>query len=225
MPRQDTVTTTVFKYAELSDAAKEKARDNHRESELDYEWWDSIFDDAIAMGALIGIEIGTRRGSKQPAIYFSGFSSQGDGACCEGEYRFKKGGVKALKAEAPARYEYGKPDGSLEWVNNPGNAELHRIAKGLQEVQSGQFYQLRATFKQRGHYNHSGCTEIEVWHDDDRYRDIGTAEEDVTQLLRDFMDWIYAQLKAEYDWLISDEQVAESIEANEYEFLESGSRY
>lgn len=225
MPRQDTVTTTVFTYAELSDEAKSKARDEWRESGLDYEWWDSVYDDALHMGALIGIEIGDRRGSKRPAIYFSGFSSQGDGACCEGEYRFKKGGMKAIKSEAPARYQYGKPDGTTKWTANPSNAELHRIAKGLQEVQARHFYQLRAEFKQRGHYRHSGCTAIEVWHDDDRYRDIGDAEEDVIQLLRDFMDWIYACLEAEYGWLNSDEQVAESIEANECEFLESGSRY
>jgi hypothetical protein len=47
-------------------------------------------------------------------------------------------------------------------------------------------------------------------------------EEDVTKALRDFNRWIYKRLLAEYEWLIADEQVEESIIANEYEFTEEG---
>jgi hypothetical protein len=42
---------------------------------------------------------------------------------------------------------------------------------------------------------------------------------------RAFMDWIYSQLKKEYEYQTSDETVAENIEANGYEFTEAGKRF
>lgn len=93
-----------------------------------------------------------------------------------------------------------------------------RIAQGLQGVQKKYFYRLLARCQHRGHYYHSGCMRVEVEHRDDSYRDVNDAEAEVTQLLRDFADWIYGRLEAEYDYLNSDEQVEESILANEYDF-------
>jgi hypothetical protein len=222
MSRTETTTRTIFKFDELSDEAKAKARDWYRTLGDGDEWWDHIYEDAAQMGELIGIEVGTAKGRRGKAIFFSGFWSQGDGACFEGTYTYKKGGLKALKSEAPARHQYGKPDGSSEWIDNQGNAALHRIAKALQDSQAPHFYQLAARVKQSGRYSHSGCMDVEVWHDEYRYRDIGDAEEEIRQLLRDFADWIYVCLEAEYDWLNSDEVVGESILANEHEFTECG---
>ena len=48
--------------------------------------------------------------------------------------------------------------------------------------------------------------------------------EEVTQLMRDFANWIYKALELEYEWRNSDEQVDESILSNEYEFDEEGKR-
>lgn len=47
------IATTVYDFDELSDEAKEKAREWYRDGALDYEWWDYIFEDA----ARIGLEI------------------------------------------------------------------------------------------------------------------------------------------------------------------------
>ena len=225
------VTHWLYQFDELSDAAKEKAREWYRSGQLDYDWWDSVYEAALRMAEILGIEIGRRtyrnnggHSNGAPTIWFSGFSSQGDGACWEGSYRYAKGALKKLQSEAPARYQYCKPDGTLEWTESSGNIELHRIAKALQDVQARHFYKLTATSTHRGHYNHSGCMDIEVEHDDDRYRDIGDAEDEVKGALRDFADWIYERLEDEHDWLTSDEQVDESIIANEYTFDEDGNR-
>lgn len=222
MPRQDTKTATVYTYAELSDRAKDKARDRYREGNFDYDWWDGVYSDAIAMAALMGIEIGPRYGSEVAAIYFSGFSNQGDGACFEGTYRYRKGALKDLKAQAPTGYM--DPE-TGQRVELEANVELHQIARTLQEIQRPYLYKLVATVKHSGHYQHSGCTRIEVTHADDPYRDVGDAEDGITQALRDFMDWIYDRLEAEYDYLNSDAAIEEGIEANEWEFLEDGTRY
>ncbi|QBJ04488.1 hypothetical protein HOV23_gp085 [Pseudomonas phage Lana] len=217
-----TIETPVFKFDQLSEKAQAHALEKNYERNVDHEWWDSTYDDAVMMAAVMGIEIENRRGSNpQPAIWFSGFSSQGDGACFEGTYRYRKGALKALKSEAPARY---KNTETKQWVDVEGNVELHAICRGLQDVQSRHFYKLEADVKQRGHYNHSGCTHIEVTHSDDQYRDLGEDEELIKQLLRDFMDWIYARLEKEYEYLTSEEQLKESLIADEVEFDEEGNR-
>ena len=38
---------TVYQFDELSDSAKEKARDWYRLGAMDYEWWDYVYEDAI----------------------------------------------------------------------------------------------------------------------------------------------------------------------------------
>lgn len=197
--RIETIHRELFQFDELSEEAKEKARDWYREciyqDSYDYE---HVYDDAKTIGALMGISIAK--------IYFSGFASQGDGACFEGSYTYKKGSVKAVKEYAPK------------------DEKIHRIAQELAAIQKRNFYKLEASVVQRGHYMHSGCTSIDVYHSEDRYRDIGEAEEEVKEALRDFMNWIYRQLESNYDYLMSNESVDENIRDNEYEFLEDGRR-
>lgn len=198
---------TVYKFDELSDKAKEKAREWYRDGQLDYDWWDSVYEQADTAAKHLGIDI-DRKGKHTPAIYFSGFCSQGDGACFEGTYRYKKGWRSALL------HEFG-PGDTLN--------ELLSIGQALQAIQARQFYKLEATCRHSGHYQHSGCMSVEVTHADSMYRDIGDAEDELRDALRAFADWVYDRLESEHDWLTADEQVDDSIRANGYEFLENGS--
>lgn len=196
----------TYTFDELSDAAKEKAREWYRNGQLDYDWWEFVYEQADTAAKHLGIDI-DRKGKHTPAIYFSGFWSQGDGACFEGSYRYKKGWRSALL------HEFG-PGDTLN--------ELLSIGLALQEIQSKQFYKLEATCRHRGHYQHSGCMSVEVTHADSMYRDIGDDEDYIRDALRLFADWIYARLESEHDWLTSDEQVDEALLANEYTFDEDG---
>ena len=206
-----TQTTTICKFDELSDEAKQTAINSNRSWSIqDSDWWDSSFESFADAADLFGLDIRQTRKSlmdgtfrHDPTIYFSGFSSQGDGACFEGDYSYKKGALESTKQAFP------------------GDSELLRIVQGLQALQQRNFYQLTASAKHRGRYNHSGCMDITVdradgkaFSDDD--------EERLEQLLRDFADWIYSQLEKEYDYLTSDEAIAESLRANEIEFTEDG---
>lgn len=189
------IETKAYKFGELSAEAKEKALTHCREWQTDHNWWEFVHDDAKEAAQIIGIDI--------ERIYFSGFWSQGDGACFEGHYSYKPNSCKQIRQFAPM------------------DTELHEIADALRNIQKVNFYQLRAGVKHRGHYYHENCTDIDI----DRYdscelsRD---AEELITTLLRDFMRWIYSRLEKEYECLTSDESVADMIEANEYEFDEYG---
>ena len=199
MPR--TACKTVFKFDELSDEAKERAIEKWNENGPDYEWWDFVYEDAKNIGALMGIEITN--------IYFSGFWSQGDGACFEGSYQYKKGSVKAVKDYAPV------------------DEELHKIARGLRQVQARNFYGLSASVKQRGHYSHEFCTEIDVADNRDNapWQVSDEVQEAIADLLRDLMRWIYRTLEKEYEYMTSAEVVGETLRINEYEFLENGRMY
>jgi len=201
----------VYTYDELSDSAKEQVR-AWWSQDIDY---DCVYEDAATIADLLGIDIRQTRKTLMggghrydPTVYWSGFWSQGDGACYEGTYKYKAGSVKAVKAHC-------------------GDEEIHRIVESLAKVQRKFFYHLTANCKHRGHYYHSGCMEVSVdidsdadYSDSKAWRD---AEDEVTQLLRDFADWIYKQLENEFEYQSSDEAVAEAMAANEYEFYEDGS--
>lgn len=201
MPIPMTKHYTLYKFDELNDRAKERAREWFRTDYPDHGWWDSVYETAYTAAKHLGIEI--------DAVNFSGFCSQGDGARFCGSYRFKKGWRSALL------HEFG-PGDTLN--------ELLDIGQQLHEAQARQFYKLVAVVTYRGRYEHSGCTSVDVSHDEDPYRDIGDGEADIAQALREFMDWIYKMLRDEYDGLVSDEAVDDAIIANEYTFLENGKR-
>lgn len=206
-----TIETKLYQFDELSEDAKEKAREWFRGLLFsDSNDWEHVYADADECAAILGIDIARRNSrnmgggiNSSPEIMFSGFWSQGDGACFEGTYRYKKGAAKAIRQHAPQ------------------DTELHRIADGLQKVQARNFYKLTASMAHSGHYMHSGCMSVSVEHADDTWRTVSD-EDDIRQLMRDFADWIYSQLHREYDYQTSDEVVDENIRANEYEFTEDG---
>lgn len=63
------------KWQRLTEANRKALLEEHRD-DLDYMWWDSIYDMFREDMEEIGVRVGK--------IYFSGFCSQGDGACFEG---------------------------------------------------------------------------------------------------------------------------------------------
>jgi hypothetical protein len=200
---------TVFKFEELSDRAKEKAREWWRSCEAEDFDASCTCEDAATIAEILGIDLRTRAaqllggGTRyEPCIWYSGFYSQGNGACFEGSYSYAKGAAKRIRAHAPQ------------------DSELRRIADELQDLQRRAFYRLSARMAQRGYGYHSGCMTVDVdLSEGDATRE---QEEALTQLMRDFADWIYAQLRSQYEYVMSDENVNESIKINEYEFDEDG---
>lgn len=209
-----TIEKTIFTLDELSDRAKERARDWFRSDPSDH-YADFVIEDAATVADLIGIDLRQRpvtlasgKTKYVPAIYWTGFSSQGDGASFEGDYSHKRGAMKALKAHAPT------------------DSELHRICAELQRVQSRYFYRLNASARhsrQNGNYYHSMTMSVECEIENSIYAMPDAAAcEAVTKALRDFANWIYQRLEAEHNYQNSDEQVDTNILANGYEFDETG---
>lgn len=206
-----TISVNLYSFSELSESAKQKARDKYREWS-DYFYADFVIEDAKNIADILGIEFDTRsvplmngKTRSEPVVYYSGFYHQGSGASFAGSYKYKKGAKKAILKYAPQ------------------DSELHRIADELQAIQKRNFYSLRASISQSGRdcHEYSMSVDCSNWLDD--YREISDSDcEDVLELMRDFARWIYSQLQAEYEYRMSDECIDETLEANEYEFLEDG---
>jgi len=218
------VTVTAFTFDELSDKAKEKAREWYREGSCDDNYWsECAIEEAVREGELMGIAFKTRARKSmsgkeltpKPCIFWSGFWSQGDGACFEGTWR-----ASDVKADKVA-------DG---WGEDPATTEIKRIAAEFDRIAR---LDTASSFKveHRGHYSHEHCTEFDVTiTDDESYDPVSPdpegekAEADLIEAARDFMRWIYRVLEAAYNDANSDEQVDETILANEFWFDIDGSR-
>lgn len=188
----------IYTFEELTNEAKEAARNWYREvSSSDTFWSEYVINDAKSIAALMGIDI--------DQVYWSGFWSQGDGASFTGSYTYKKGAVKAVKSYAPQ------------------DQGLHRIAQELQDIQRPNFYRLMASISQRGHYQHENTMYVSVDRDGDYASDETTDQ--LLDIFRQYAQWIYSRLEAEYEYQNSDEVIDEALIANEYEFTTDGERY
>ena len=213
MPR--IVETTVYTIDELSDAAKEAACAWYREAVLHDKWYDFVYEDFETICRIIGVMLATTpvrlyggETRDKPQVYWSSFSSQGDGASFSGRYSYARGAAKAIRAHAPQ------------------DAELHRIADELQEVQRRNFHQLHASIRQSGRYCHEYAMAIEVERDSPTGQPpTDGADDTVIEALRDLARWLYRQLRQEYEHQTSDETVDEIVQVNAWTFTAEGRRF
>jgi len=218
------ITITAYKYEELEGRAKEKATSKLTEWATDYEWWDSVYEQAKEDGAEKGFEIDD--------IRFSGFWSQGDGAHWTGRINLIKFVEAHMEEDSPwfgediillelwkegwvdrfiqihnRNYRYSHsggmsigdyPDNALYGIDEDDDAVLN---EGV--MQGANVYQLSRSLND---YE----TRINEW-----------CDEALTQA-KSFADDIYKNLEKEYDHYVSEQSLIEFAEANEYLFNEQG---
>jgi hypothetical protein len=212
-----TLTKTAYTIDELSDAARARAIDAHREWNVHDDWWDSCYDSAEDAAKYLGIAF-KYHGKSTPGINFSGFCHQGQGASFSGWFKLNDVDAAALKAE---------------W---PKDKELHAIVDTLDRLKSAlTALEVTASITNgHGNYSHEYTMRIEVnpfdEHDDDDvifamlgavYKSLDV-EATVTEAMRDFARWVYRMLEQEYEYLTSDEAILESLQCNDMLFDEDG---
>lgn len=186
------VSVVLYQFDELGDTAKEVARSWFKKNYPDDGWWDDIFQYVRDAALFLGIEI--------TDIVFSGFWSQGDGASFTGSFRpHKMMAYEELHAQFP----------KLEVVSE--------LQSRLKELRHPTPVRVEIT-RYKGRYAHSHTMDVECASDE---YDLGTLHA-IRDCMRRFADWIYSTLNDEYEWLVSDECVDESIRANAYWFTADG---
>ena len=225
MPRQEC--HTVYLFNELSDYAKEKAREWYREGALDYEWWDSVYEDVANRADELGINLRQKRVKlmngetrQQPEIYFSGFGHQGSGSSYVGHWDASKMKLATLRAEIGQETR--------------GDKELRRIADILKTIGAA-YPDASAEITNGKGYGGDVSVRVSACAGNESELEYGTpeylaeekameiAEKELEEILTDFNYYIFEQLESSFEWLNADEQIDESIVSNEYEFNEDGS--
>lgn len=203
MPR----TITVYAFYELSDEAKENAREWYRTHGLDYEWWDYVEEEFKEIMAILGFDI-----SK---TYFRGFWSQGDGASFEGSYSYAAGWFKKL-----SKY--------FEGWDAEFTKFFFQLGRDLQEFQRPIGYSFRTKLLVRGFYCHDGCmltndAESSFGKFGDGLECASAEQEDAfLELARRAARWYYCSLQKEYEALSSDESINDVLTDSDWTFFENG---
>lgn len=198
----------VCTFDQLSDSAKETARDWMRDCETEDFGQDteSLYYSALAAAKILGIEFDDKGKRSEPDIRWSGFYSQGDGALFVGSYSHAPNSPARIRSEFPT------------------DTALHAIADGLDAIQNGfrllTGHRINARITQDdNHYVHAQTMSVTVEDAEtgDELEDV-EPEEKILDLMRDFAEWIYKGLEAEYDYRLSDENIDERIGCGEYQF-------
>lgn len=192
----------LFTFPELSETAKEAAIQKYSGT-ADSDWWDSVYEDAVAVAELIGIIINEDNKGK-PEIRFSGFWSQGDGASFTGSYAYRRDSVNLVSSYTG------------------GDKVLVAIASQLSKIQRKHFYGLTAEIGTHpGNYYHSHMMRANVINSQGHELP-DDVESDILEQMRAFADWVYRQLEHEYEYQNSEDAVAELAEVNDWLFNEEG---
>lgn len=193
----------------LSEERRDALLEKHRNTNVEHvDWWDSVYEqfveDCVEKGICVDYHNVKTMGGKtvaKPSIYFSGFWSQGDGACFDGHVNdWPKFLAACGRADLVPMYEKLDCTLVLSWYHN-------------------------------GHYYHSGYTyfrsDLYVGNPFDEENDVlqyatwdtiteggdifDALKGDFAGYVRGLMDGLYTTLEEEYDYLTSDEAVAAYI--------------
>lgn len=180
----------TIKYQDLPEERKEQERQKYREHGLNYDWWGGVYDYAKETAGKFGLEI--------EDIFFSGFWSQGDGACFTGMLRFKACDESELPEEVRGIYR-----------------TLHEVDSLIKILDSDErLYGLITTI---GNYSNKSTTQFGSYNVGAEDDIVAAHEEGIEEALYDYSRWIYRTLEEEYEYLTSDEAIDELLHDEEYE--------
>jgi hypothetical protein len=203
-------TTTTYTFSELpTQALKDEAIEQHRDTNVDYsEWAEHIIDDWKEKLEALGYS--------DPVISYSGFWSQGDGA----SFTCKQ--VPLPSADPRVIAAWDQLVGAAELIGEPITEDIADLAFG-------------SVIRTNRRYSHENTVSVDWEWNDPPYMNhdpdegiqpfvdmlklaVGDYFDGLAETVRDLCRDIYSALESEYEYQTSDEAIAESLEANETEF-------
>lgn len=190
-----TVQTKVYSYSELSEAAKMRALEKFRHVNVEFEDWEEGIKEAAT-------EKLAERGYRDIKIMYTGFGSQGDGACFTATLDLEK------------------------WLQATGRAEEFAALKSLDSLED---VTVTLSHSWRYYFATSTTVDVELVNEEKSSPEVLEAldrlEKAISEDREKLGDGIYHDLEMSYFELIEDEAVAETIEANDWQFTENGAYF
>lgn len=181
-----------YRFEDLSESAQQTVLDANHQRNVDYDgWWESVYEQYDEKMKAIGFNVSGK--------YFSGFSSQGDGAVILGTISY---------------FDFLK--------QTPEGIALLTVFK-LRSLQDEELYDGAARFTHEGRYYHERSfttgleTNADNWNAADCVEDLADnihtfVEANINEWLTDICKEFYKALEAEYDYLTSDKCLREHYE-------------
>ena len=187
---------TITEWKNTDKEIYEKILNKHRDINTDYDgWFDGVFDTFVDDMKKIGFYI------EDDEISFSGFWSQGDGASFTGYIEV------------------------LEYLKS--TKQLTKYSALVRAIRDGKIEDSVSISRTNSNYCHENTTYVD---DIEYYEDLTPLQEEQLSELEEELEEVrleksselYKKLNDDYDYLSSDEVVAETLQCNEYEFDEDG---
>lgn len=199
-----TIRTKVYSFSELSKAAQDKAISQFSDINVDYDWWESTYENLKELCKTIGIEVDLKK------TYFSGFSHQGSGSAFTAHIYVSEC-LKAIKGEKWKEYA---PSDKLEFYPVTDNMlRLCHLCSCSIETANRES-SVKISFDSDTYGKHPNIDAV--------ITEIEDFLEDVAQTIN---HWFYRNLEKEYEYLTGEDAIKETIIANEYEFTIDGNRF
>lgn len=222
----ETTETPLWRFENHPD--QQTVLDENRSWQVDTDWWEYTYEAMQEQWAAIGLDV------PYDDMWFTGFCSQGDGACfaqCKIDWTLF---WPTLTGKYPflARYKHLLPQPELH--HRGRYYHEYSVSIDLYDAYSESETAMidaailsrypKMTPYQQGEYTGT----FDLWNElSNRYRDrfvfeLDRLREEVTELLRQKMRELYAALEAEYDYLTSDEYLSARFTEEDLMFEEDG---
>lgn len=194
----------------LPKSDQEAILEKHRDWNVHDDWWDSVYEGFVEKVTELGFEVGTypvqtykKKLIEKPAIYFSGFGSQGDGACFNGSVGKCETVFTRL---APILWEHWDKIEvcTASWYSSGNYCHSNTLSFSYEfEVPN----QITDESDLRWCVMEQLRIELEAaWN---------TFTDALEVEVKGLCDQLYSDLSDEYDYLTSDESILESLIAND----------
>jgi hypothetical protein len=207
-----TIQLNLYEFAELEETAQQKAIEAHRFINVDYTWWDFIYDDFISICQTIGITV------DKATIFFRGFYSRGDGS----GFTAKIDLPVLLDAVDNQSWKEYAPKLELDLtVPEIDRRVLKLIRKNKldnapQITHPHRGYYVKAELNENLPYSSHGYQKIE--------KQLDLLEKDLQRIADKLNRFLYKSLQNEYEYQTAEQAVTGAIEANDYWFTEDGKK-
>jgi len=206
-----TITIKLYSFNELDKEAKGKALTTYRDLNVNFDWWDDEFEDFITLCSYMGIAV------IKDKITFRGFYAQGDGSGFSAQVDILKLITaiesKSWKDYAPMQeFPFAAPDIDRRILPLlakdilPNEPQIISGSRKYGVVVDLGIYVINETGKEHDNVFEE-LDKLEAW------------LRDIAEVLNGYL---YSTLENQYEFLISDTAIKESILNNEYLFTADG---